>query len=60
MHVYEVRARKDHRGVDIIIPLSKCRIIRHSQSNRRPGEPNKAVWEIHPVMEIKTANETAN
>jgi hypothetical protein len=52
--VYEVRPRKDHRGVDVIIPLSKCRIIRHNQSNRRPGEPNKAVWEI------QTVNETAN
>jgi hypothetical protein len=31
----------------------------NKHSNRRPGEPNKAVWEIHPVMEIETV-ETAN
>ena len=26
----EVRPRKNHRGVDLMLPLPKCRIIRHS------------------------------
>jgi hypothetical protein len=44
-HVYEVRPRKDRRGLDLI-PLPKCRTIRHNSR-----------WEDRRMLSLRTVQE---
>jgi hypothetical protein len=56
MHVYEVRPRKNHRGVDLISdvsPFGRLCMPKRMQSAMQ-SEAGKAFWKIKPPP-IKTA-----
>src|SRR5438552_2328328 len=51
IHVYEVRPRKDHRGVDLI-SLSKCRAVRHNSSHSHMADFWDPVHFDHDVAQL--------
>jgi hypothetical protein len=51
MHVYEVRPRKDHRGVDLIsdvLPFGRLGIPSHTPS--RPQSATQSFTAVHTML----------